>query len=96
LPHELESGSVVLRLNLPANKLPWLAEQQDAHWAAERLRLGKRPFHWVHRPSVWPAWNCWQRRVARFWTAENGVHDEVIDTFSQRDVGSLAVVEPSD
>jgi len=95
-PRELEVGSVVLRIDLPASELPWLGEQRDADWAAERLRLGKRPFHWVYRPLAWPAWNSRHRRVARFWTAQLGVDDQVIDAFSRRDAGALAIVEPSD
>lgn len=95
-PHELEVGSVVLVLDLPVKKLPWLREQRDAGWVAERLRLGKRPYVWAYRPAGWPAWNCRDRRVVRFWSAGQGVHDEVIEVFSQRDAGALTVVEPSD
>jgi hypothetical protein len=95
-PQELESGSVVLVLDLPVKKLPWLHEQRDVGWVAERLRLGKRPYVWACRPAGWPAWNCRDRRVVRFWTAEQGVHDEVIDAFSERDGAALTVVEPSD
>jgi hypothetical protein len=60
-PQELDVGSLVLRVNLPANKLPWLGEQRDASWVAERLRLGKRPFLWVYR-----------RRRGQRGTAETG------------------------
>jgi hypothetical protein len=95
-PQELEVGSLVLRINLPANKLPWLGEQRDASWVAERLRLGKRPFLWVYRPSAWPAWNCRHRQVVRFWTAQQGTQEEVIDAFSQRDARALSVIEPTD
>jgi hypothetical protein len=85
-PQELDVGSLVLRINLPANKLPWLGEQGDASWVAERLRLGKRPFLWVYRPSAWPAWNCRDRQVVRFWTAQQG----------KRDARALSVLEPTD
>jgi hypothetical protein len=95
-PRELERGSVVLRFNLPENELPWLADQQDANWAAERLRLGKRPYRWAYRPMAWPAWNCRDRRVARFWSARKGVHEEVIDALRRRDAEAVSVVEPSD
>jgi hypothetical protein len=95
-PHELEVGSVVLVFDLPVKRLPWLREPRDAGWVAERLRLGKRPYFWAYRPAGWPAWNCRDRRVVRFWSAGQGVHDEVIEAFSQRGAGALTVVEPSD
>jgi hypothetical protein len=68
----------------------------DASWVAERLRLGKRPFLWVYRPSAWPAWNCRDRQVVRFWTAQQGTEEGVIDAFSQRDARALSVIEPTD
>ena len=83
-PQELDVGSLVLRVNLPAN------------WVAERLRLGKRPFLWVYRPSAWPAWNCRDRQVVRFWTAQQGMQEEVIDALSRRDARALSVIEPTD
>lgn len=95
-PQELDFGAVVLRFNLPVDELPWLREQQDADWAAERLRLGKRPFLYFYRPLDWPAWNCRRRRVTRFWSAKEGLQQDVIEAFSQRDASGLGVVEPSD
>ena len=95
-PQELDVGSLVLRINLPANKLPWLGEQGDASWVAERLGLGKRPLLWVYRPSAWPAWNCRDRQVVRFWTAQQGMQEEVIDALSRRDARALSVLEPTD
>ena len=46
--------------------------------------------------SAWPAWNCRDRQVIRFWTAQQGMQEEVIDAFSQRDASALSVIEPTD
>jgi hypothetical protein len=52
----LDSGTVVLSFDLPADELPRLALHPAAECVGQDLRLGKRPFWWYYRPLVWPAW----------------------------------------
>jgi hypothetical protein len=91
----IDKGEVVLLLDLPADDLPWLAKHPTGEWVGERLRLGKRPFFWWYRPSVWPAWNQEHRRLARFWTAAGGRDEAVIESLRSRRFDDLAIVEPS-
>ena len=91
---DLETGSVILVLDVPATDLPWLALHPAGEWVGERLRLGKRPMHWCYRPLQWPPWNARHRRVARIWTAVGGLDERTIDALrSGRD---LEVIEPRD
>lgn len=95
-PEQLDAGAVVLMLDLPADKVSWLAVDPTAEWIGSELRLGKRPFAWCYRPAAWPAWNCHDRRLARLWSADHGTHNEVIDMLRQRRMHELTIVEPSD
>ena len=76
---EIDHGTVILMIDLPAEELPWLAAHPTAEWVGEQLRLGKRPFSWTYRPTAWPAWSYRNRRVARFWSAASGLDHAVID-----------------
>lgn len=95
-PSELEAGSVVLVLNEPGEELPWMALHSSGEWIGEQLRMGKRPMLWCYRPAVYPAWNHRHRRVLRFWSAEGGLDEEVIEALRQRRLEGLAIFEPSD
>jgi hypothetical protein len=64
-------------------------------WAGELLRLGKRPLPWCYRSSRWPVWNHANRRLVRFWSAEDGTEDAVLDALRTGQLGRLDVVEPS-
>jgi hypothetical protein len=92
-PESLEWGSVVLVLDLPPDELPWLARHPTAEWIGSQLRLGKRPFGWAYRPSAWPVWNHRNRRLTRFWSADNGTHKEVLDLLREQELEQLAIVE---
>lgn len=96
LAETLDVGAVVLVLDLPAEELPWLAMHPTAESIGYQLRLGKRPLHWCYRPRAWPVWNHQNRRLARFWTAEDGVDSSTIDALQSRRLDRLDVVEPSD
>jgi hypothetical protein len=93
---ELDAGTVVLVLDLPAGELPWLAIHPTAEWTGRQLRLGKRPIHWSYRPLAWPVWNHENRRLVRFWTARDGLDTGVIEALQARQLDRLAVVEPSE
>ena len=93
---ELDAGTVVLVLDLPAGELPWLAIHPTAEWTGRQLRLGKRPIHWSYRPLAWPVWNHENRRLVRFSTARDGLDTGVIEALQARQLDRLAVVEPSE
>jgi hypothetical protein len=90
---DLDHSSIVLMLDLPPEALPWLAAHPKAEWVGEQLRLGKRPISWHNRPLAWPAWTYRDRRVARFWSATNGLDEGAIEAL--RSGQPLKVVEPS-
>jgi hypothetical protein len=92
---ELETGSVVLVLDLPPAELPWLATHPAGEWVGAELRLGKRPFLWSYRPALWPVWNHRHRRVARVWSARSGTEGAVLDALGARRVDDALIVEPS-
>jgi len=77
---DIEAGAIVLMLDVSPQELPWLAAHPTGDWVGDRLRLGKRPFHWFYRPALWPAWNPAHCRVIRFWTAEAGLDQDALDT----------------
>lgn len=43
LAETIETGAVVLVLDLPAEDLPWLGLHPAGEWVGDQLRLGKRP-----------------------------------------------------
>jgi hypothetical protein len=95
LADAMDTGSVVLVLDLPAGELVWLARHPVAEWVGEQLRLGKRPMRWSYRPLAWPVWNHQHRRVARFWSADTGIDETVIEGLRLRRLNRLPVVQPS-
>ena len=92
---ELETGSVVLVLDLPPEELPWLATHPAAEWVRAELRLGRRPFLWSYRPGLWPVWNHRHCRVARFWSSRSGTEAPVLDALGAGRVDDAPIVEPS-
>jgi hypothetical protein len=89
---EIDHGTVVLMIDLPPNELPWLAAHPTGEWVGEQLRLGKRPMLWTYRPATWPAWTYRNQRVARFWSASNGIESGLIDGL--RSGAAPDVIEP--
>jgi len=91
----IATASVVLVLNVPPDEAPWLAINRAGEWAGERLRLGKRPFTWFYRPRAWPVWNHRHRRLARYWSAGEGLDDTVIEALRTSRLDHLEVAEPT-
>jgi hypothetical protein len=92
---DLEAGTAVLVLDLPPEELPCLAMHPAAEWVGAELRLGKRPFLWSYRPTLWPVWNQRHRRVARFWSARSGTDTAVLDALRDGRLEDVPIVEPS-
>ncbi len=86
---EIDHGTIVLMIDLPPDELPWLAAHPTAEWVGEQLRLGKRPMLWSYRPAAWPAWTYRNQRVARFWSASNGIESGLIDELRSGVVSGL-------
>ena len=79
-PDTLNVVTVVIRVDLPVEKLPWRTLNPIEVAIAESLRIDKLPI-WQHgRPSSWPAWNAEHRRVRRFWHIDDGTDTDVIET----------------
>ncbi len=94
-PAELEATPLVLVLDAPPDDLPWLALHSAGDWICEQLRLTKRPISWRYRPSVYPAWNCRDRRVLRFWSSDAGYDSDAIQALEARHFDQLQIVAPS-
>ena len=95
-PAELETTPLILSLDTPPDELTWLALHPAGDWICEQLRLTKRPISWRYRPSVYPAWNCRDRRVVRFWSAEVGYESNVIEALRAQQFDQLQIVTPSE
>jgi len=91
----IEAGTVVLMVDVAPEELPWLAVHPVGEWVGERLGLGKRPFPWFYRPMLWPAWNPAHRRVARVWTAGDGVDAAALEALGTGGFDGVVVAEPS-
>lgn len=95
LADQLEAGSVVAVLDIPAHELAWLSVHPAGEWVGDQLRLGKRPMLWCYRPMTWPVWNQEHRRLVRFWAADTGLDQDVIAALRDRRLDRLTIVEPS-
>jgi hypothetical protein len=95
LADTIETGVVVLVLDLPAEELSWLTLHPAGEWVGDQLRLGKRPFRWCYRPLTWPAWNHEHRRLVRFWSASSDLDLAVVEALRSRRLDRVTVVEPS-
>jgi hypothetical protein len=73
LADSAESGTLVVVLDEPPEVTSWLATNPAGEWAGSNLRPGKRPFAWCYRPLAWPVWNHRYRRLARYWSAQDGL-----------------------
>jgi hypothetical protein len=91
----VDAGSVVLVLDVPPGVTPRLAINHAGEWAGDQLRLRKRPLLWCYRPLGWPVWNHQHRRLVRYWSADAGLDDTVIDALRTRRLDRLDVVEPT-
>jgi hypothetical protein len=91
----LEFGAVVMVLDLAPAELPWLHRHAADDDAAHLLGLGKRPLFWAARPRGWPAWNPTYRRVARYWSADEGLDEAMIDALRQKRFDDVEIVAPT-
>lgn len=96
-PAERVGGtSVVVKLDMPPDELPWLAVPPSVAALAEILRLTKRPLGWFARPVTWPAWTAAHRRAVRVWSGADGTDEEVLTALAQPSPSHPGIVEPSD
>ena len=95
LADAVEAVLVVVVLDVPPEEAPWLAINPGGEWAGDQLRLRKPPLLWCYRPLGWPAWNHQHRRLVRYWSAEAGLDDYVMDALRTNRLDRLDVVEPT-
>lgn len=95
LADTVDAGSVVVVLDVPPDEAPWLAINHAGEWAGDQLGLRRRPLLWCYRPLAWPTWNHQHRRLARYWSAGEGLDDTVIDALRTKQLDRLHVVEPT-
>jgi len=86
--------AVVLSVDVGSRELPWLTRPSFAGYLDLVLGLDKAPVRRVFRPVGWPAWNAEFRIVARFWSRDDGLDEDLIDDLRQRREPPL--VEPND
>ena len=92
---DIDTGAVVLVLDVPPEKAPWLAINSSGEWIGEMLHLRRRPMQWCYRPLAWPVWNHEHRRLVRVYSARAGLDDAVIAGLKTRRFERLEVVEPT-
>lgn len=95
LSDTMDAATVVLALDVPAEELPWLALYPAGERVGTELGLDKRPMSWCYRLIAWPVWNHQHRRLARFWSARDGLEKVVVAALGTRRFGQSSVVEPS-
>ena len=92
----IETGEVVLLLDVSADELPWLARHPAGEWVGERLLLGKRAVPLVvsalgvagvepGAPPPCQILDCCRRAL----------HEAVIEALRSQRFDDLAIVEPS-
>lgn len=92
---DVDDGVILLRLDLPAEDVPWLALHPKGEAVGELLRLGKRPFSWWYRSIEDPPWNIKHQRVVRFWSAAAGTDVQGVERLAAGDVAALDIVSPT-
>lgn len=93
-PH-VDDGVILLRLDLPADDVPWLALHPKGEAVGELLRLGKRPFSWWYRSIEDPPWTIKHQRVVRFWSAGAGTDAEAVERLAGGDIAALDDASPA-
>lgn len=74
----VEGITVVFSLDIPPALVPWRSRPPAAAMVTHVFRINRLRILPVWRPAAWPAWNAEFRRVARFWTAEDGLDEDLI------------------
>jgi hypothetical protein len=91
----IESVTVVLMIDVPADALPVLAIHADGQLWAWDLEMTKRPLMTRYEPVSRPPWNHERRRVLRFWSADGGLDDAAIDSVRSQPSDGDPIREPT-
>ncbi|MCB0909566.1 MAG: hypothetical protein KDB63_20895 [Nocardioidaceae bacterium] len=89
---QIEWAVVVVRVDVPADELPYLALHPAVAACESFLRLDKRPIDARWRSQGVPAWDHQVRRVARVWSAKTGP-DELLLRHLHNDTVSDTMIE---
>jgi hypothetical protein len=77
-PRDLESITVAVAVDLPADDVPWLSEPPGSQQWANATRLAKNPIRAWWRSASVPVWNHLIDRPALVWDAESGVAEKTL------------------
>lgn len=93
--HDLEVVPVALAIDLPVDEVAWLTEPHGAeHWA-NATRLNRNPFSVRWRSIHAPVWNHEIERPAKFWDADDGIAEPVLEALRAGDGERVRVEAPS-
>ncbi|HEY0951724.1 DUF7711 family protein [Nocardioides sp.] len=91
----VEWALIVVRLDVPADELPYLAPHPAAAACESLLRLDKRPIDARWRPRQVPAWDHEVRRVARVWSAQSGPDELLLRDLRTNTVSDAMIETPT-
>lgn len=92
---QTEEVTIVVRLDIPDDEIPYLALHPEVESYEHSLRLNKWPVDARWRSRGVPAWDHEVRRVARFWSAETGTEDLLIRNLQDRTFTELMIESPT-
>ena len=93
--HDLETVSLALSLDLPADDVAWLTQPPAAvHWLG-MTRLPKNPVRVWWRSARAPVWNHRVVRPLLVWSAADGVSDDAMSALREGRGEAAGLPEPS-
>lgn len=91
----VESVTVVLMIDVPAEALPVLAFNEDGQFWAWHLELTKHPLLTRYESVKRAPWNHERRRVLRFWSAVGGYDDAAVDSIRSLPIDGAPIRQPT-
>jgi hypothetical protein len=93
---DLDTVTVALAINRPAEEVPWLSEPSGTqHWA-NAVRLNKNPFTVFWRSDAAAIWNHDIVRPALVWSSADGERPDVLAAISDGDAERVRSVGPTE
>lgn len=92
----VDAADVAFVVDRPASQLPWGTEPREVRAFLALHRLDRAPLRWSCRPLDAPVGNHRIRRPVRFWSAEDGTDEAVLDALAQRRLDALPRLPEAD